>query len=71
MEKVTKTHFLRCDYRKVSLDLTIEALSNSIDYLKMKMKELSWYDWGFFIEESEFIYCLFSRFKLAVAKSYR
>ncbi|THF53019.1 hypothetical protein E6C50_02080 [Flavobacterium supellecticarium] len=46
------------DYRLETLELIITGLENSITYLESKMDEHSWYDGGWFIDESEAIYGL-------------
>jgi hypothetical protein len=43
----------RHDYRKESLHQTIIGLKNSIEYLNEKLKEISWYDGIWLLEESE------------------
>ncbi|NOU46150.1 MAG: hypothetical protein HOO86_03710 [Bacteroidales bacterium] len=58
MDKTAKTHYLRHDYRAVSLDLTIRGLSETITVLKNQVNEIYWYDRDFFLDESEPIYGL-------------
>jgi len=54
----TLTHFLRNDHRLVSLNITIQGLSETIDLLKKQIDEINWYDGDWFLEESEPIYGL-------------
>lgn len=58
MEKTIKTHYLRNDHRAVSLNITINGLSETIATLKNQIKEIHWYDGDWFMEESEPIYGL-------------
>lgn len=58
MEKVIKTHYLRNDYRVLSLNMTIKGLTEIIATLKDQITEIHWYDGDWFMEESEPIYGL-------------
>ncbi len=51
-------HYLKFDYRAISLDISIKGLSETIDVLKGKADEIHWYDGDWFLEESEPIYGL-------------
>jgi hypothetical protein len=53
-----KTSFLRNDFRIGSLNEIIEGLQNSINSLKKRTQEESWYDGIWFLEEAEPIYGL-------------
>jgi len=52
------THYLKVDYREVSLEIIINGLNNAIDSLKKQIDEIHWYDGDWFMEESEPIYGL-------------
>jgi len=52
------THYLKVDYRKVSLEIIINGLNDAIDSLKKQIDEIHWYDGDWFMEESEPIYGL-------------
>jgi len=52
------THYLRCDFRAVSLEVTINGLIDTIEVLKKQINEIHWYDGDWFMEESEPIYGL-------------
>lgn len=48
-----KTHFRRADYRIESLKITIQYLERSIEEIRLKEKQLEWYDGIWLLEESE------------------
>jgi hypothetical protein len=52
------THYLKVDYREVSLEMIINGLNDAIDTLKNQIDEIHWYDGDWFMEESEPIYGL-------------
>jgi hypothetical protein len=52
------THYLKVDYREVSLVIIINGLNDAIDSLKKQIDEIHWYDGDWFKEESEPIYGL-------------
>lgn len=52
------THYLKVDYRAVSLEMIINGLNSAIDNLKNQIDEIPWYDGSWFMEESEPIYGL-------------
>ena len=54
----TKHHFLEPDYRYDSEYHIIQALDKLISKFHDRMKELNWYDGGWFIEDVEMIYGL-------------
>jgi hypothetical protein len=51
-------HYLKVDYREVSLKMVINGLNDAIDSLKNQIDEIHWYDGDWFMEESEPIYGL-------------
>jgi hypothetical protein len=52
------THYLRHDYRKASLIITLDGLAKSIEFFSNKLENIYWYDALWFYEESEPIYGL-------------
>jgi hypothetical protein len=50
---MNKTHWKSHDFRKESLIVTLNGLSDGIKYLKDKHIEFDWYDGLFYIEEAE------------------
>ncbi|GAA4956721.1 hypothetical protein [Algibacter aquimarinus] len=52
------THYLKVDYRQVSLEIIISGLNDAINSLKKQIDEIHWYDGDWFMEESEPIYGL-------------
>lgn len=52
------THYLKVDYREVSLEIIINGLNDAIDSLKKQIDKIHWYDGDWFMEESEAIYGL-------------
>ena len=51
-------HYLRVDYRKVSLEIIVDGLNEAIESLKNNIEKINWYDIDWFMEESEPIYGL-------------
>lgn len=52
------THYLKVDYRAVSLEMIINGLKSAIEALENQISEIHWYDEDWFMEESEPIYGL-------------
>ena len=50
---MTLTHWREIDYRRDSLEVLISGMEDSIARLQSRLKEHSWYDGGFFLEDVE------------------
>lgn len=55
---MSKTHYLRVDYRVESLTTIVNGLENAINKLKKQIKDVDWYDVDWCLEEIEPIYGL-------------
>lgn len=58
MSKITKTYYLKHDYRAISLGLTIKGVSETIRALKNQIDKIDRYDGDWYMEESEPVYGL-------------
>jgi hypothetical protein len=47
------THYLRLDHRKEILEMVLIGFQKSIDELHSRIKQIHWYDGGWFVEEAE------------------